>query len=527
MTPEPTAHGTRIGRSWMRTLVYATIGLISVFFGIALGNLVASWGNPAFGPIVVVASSAIDVPPAVVKEWAVQTFGTSTKSVVVLVVILAVIVISALAGMLARRRLAAGIAVLGGLSVLGIVAALWRPDDGISAAIPVVVTGAASMLALAALVHLARSPASDQRNVGREPAVDGPVNRRSLLLGGLGLIGLGSFALAGAQATGGRGTVVSPAGSAPVPQPSLSGLPPGVQAPIVGLPPFITPTDDFYRIDTAVVVPQVAADRWTLEIGGLVRTPFTVTYAELMDMPMVDRDVTIMCVSNPVGGDYIGTARWTGTPLMPILERAGIQSGADQLFSTSVDGWTCSTPLAGLAEREPLLVVAMNGEPLPADHGYPVRMIIPGLYGFISATKWVMSIEAATYADMPAYWTVRGWATDAPVLTGSVIRVPASGSVKAGTVNIGGVAWAMDGDGVSRVEVQVDDGPWQTAQLAQVPNPVTWRQWWLPWQAAPGVHVLRVRATNGRGEVQTGVERDVIPAGATGWHTIAVDVTEA
>jgi DMSO/TMAO reductase YedYZ molybdopterin-dependent catalytic subunit len=292
----------------------------------------------------------------------------------------------------------------------------------------------------------------------------------------------------------------------------------------VGLPPFITPNDEFYRIDTAVVVPQVAADRWTLDFGGMVRSPFTLTYAELMRLPMIDRDVTIMCVSNPVGGDYIGTARWTGTPLMPLLDRAGIAAGAEQLFSTSIDGWTCSTPLAGLAEREPMLVVAMNGEPLPADHGYPVRMIIPGLYGFISATKWVASIEAATYADMPAYWSVRGWATDAPVLTGSIIKVP-SGSIAAGPANLGGVAWAMDGEGVSRVEVQIDDGPWQQAKLAGELNSVTWRQWWLPWEATPGVHVARVRATNGRGEVQTGVERDVIPAGATGWHAIAFEVT--
>lgn len=518
----PPASGIRRAEGG-RVVIFAVAGLASAFFGIAIGHLVASWGNPAFAPISVVASSAIDLPPAVVKEWAVQTFGTATKSVVVVVVAAFVSLLAVVAGICSRTRLWLGVVILVGMSVIGVIAAIARPDDGLGATIPALVAGVAAPVALIALVHLARGGVATRE--ATDPLIASqPVNRRAVLLGTLGFAGLGAVALAGSTASNTRVSIATPSASSAATSPSAPVVPAGALAPIVGLPPFITPNDAFYRIDTAVVVPQVAADRWTLDFGGMVRNPFTLTYDELMRQPMIDRDVTIMCVSNPVGGEYIGTARWTGTPLMPLLEQAGVDAGAEQLFSTSIDGWTCSTPLDGLARREPLLVVAMNGEPLPIDHGYPVRMIVPGLYGFISATKWITSIEAATYADMPAYWTVRGWATDAPVLTGSVIKVPNSGVLSAGPTNLGGVAWAMDGNGVSQVEVQIDDGPWQPAKLADAVNPVTWRQWWLPWQATPGVHVLRVRATNGRGEVQTGAERDVIPAGATGWHTVAVEV---
>ncbi len=208
---------------------------------------------------------------------------------------------------------------------------------------------------------------------------------------------------------------------------------------------------------------------------------------------------------------------------MPLLERAGIDAGADQLLSASVDGWTCSTPIEGLADREPLLVIGMNGEPLPIEHGFPVRMVIPGLYGFISATKWVTRIEATTYAAQPAYWTVRGWATDAPVLTSSRIDVP-GGEIAAGPVQLGGLAWAMDGDGVSAVQVRIDEGDWQDAQLAEQLSPVAWRQWWIDWDASAGEHSVAVRAVNGRGEVQTGDIRDVIPDGATGYDIRTITV---
>lgn len=509
--------------------IYALLGVLAAGFGVAIGTLVAAFIDPAYAPIEVVASTAIDLPPQAVKEWATSTFGTASKSVVVGVVVVAVIAIAAWAGVASRMRPRFGIQVMLLAGVVGAVAALLRPVDAFLAPLPSLVAGAAAALALWWLLRMAQPTRVDiHEGVGiHEGDASGPkeVSRRGVLLGIGSVVVVGGAALASARWLTTRASAVASRVAAVLPKPvePLPPLPAGVQAPVPGMTPFITPNADFYRIDTAVIVPQVTAEEWTLSFDGMVRRPFTLTYAELLDMPMVERDITIMCVSNPIGGDLIGTARWLGTPLLPLLERAGIEPGADQLFSTSVDGWTCSTPLEGLAEREPLLAIGMNGEPLPIEHGFPVRMIIPGLYGFISATKWVTRISATTYAQDPAYWTVRGWATDAPVLTGSRIDLP-QGSVTVGQAAIGGVAWAMDGDGISRVEVSIDDGPWQDAQLADQPTPRTWRQWWLEWEATPGRHTIAVRATNGLGETQTSEVRDVVPSGATGYDVGVVEV---
>ena len=513
--------------------LYALLGVLAAGFGVAIGTLVAALIDPAYSPIEVVASTAIDLPPQAVKEWATSTFGTASKSVVVGVVVVAVIAIAAWAGVASRTRSRFGIQVMLVAGVVGAVAALLRPVDALLAPLPSLVAGAAAALALWWLLRMARPSwpvSASNRDFGTTESRDNwqepkEVSRRGVLLGIGGVVVVGGAALASARWLTTRASAVASRVAAVLPKAAepLAPLPASVQAPVPGMTPFITPNTDFYRIDTAVIVPQVTAEEWTLSFDGMVRRPFTITYADLLDMPMVERDVTIMCVSNPIGGDLIGTARWLGTPLLPLLERAGIEPGADQLFSTSVDGWTCSTPLDGLTEREPLLAIGMNGEPLPIEHGFPVRMIIPGLYGFISATKWVTRISATTYAQDPAYWTVRGWATDAPVLTGSRIDLP-QGSVTVGQTAIGGVAWAMDGDGISRVEVSIDDGPWQEAQLADQPNPRTWRQWWLEWEATPGRHTIAVRATNGLGETQTSEVRDVVPSGATGYDVGVVEV---
>ena len=542
---QPTPARIGSGPAWL----YAVFGVLAAAFGVAIGTLVAAFIDPAYAPIEVVASTAIDIPPAVVKEWATSTFGTASKSVVVGVVAVAVVAIAAWSGVASRRRPRFGIQVMLVAGVVGAVAALLRPVDAFLAPLPSLAAGVAAALALWWLLRMARPSAvaapesvpdmptdglkevspGHQDLPGRESlgmsAEVQSVSRRGVLLGVGGVVVVGGAALASARWLTTRASAVASRVAAVLPSPAevLPPLPASVQAPVPGMAPFVTPNADFYRIDTAVIVPQVTAEEWTLSFDGMVRRPFTITYAELLEMPMVERDVTIMCVSNPIGGDLIGTARWLGTPLLPLLERAGIEPGADQIFSTSIDGWTCSTPLDGLAEREPLLAIAMNGEPLPIEHGFPVRMIIPGLYGFISATKWVTQITGTTYAADPAYWTVRGWATDAPVLTGSRIDLP-DGSLSVGQTAIGGVAWAMDGDGISRVEVSIDDGPWQDAQLAEQPNPRTWRQWWLEWEATPGRHSIAVRATNGLGETQTSEVADVVPSGATGYDVGVVEV---
>ena len=512
------------GRTWGGYVwLYALIGVLAAGFGVAIGTLVAALIDAAYAPIEVVASTAIDLPPQAVKEWATSTFGTASKSVVVGVVVAAVIAIAAWAGAAARTRPRFGIQVMLVGGVVGAVAALLRPVDAFLAPLPSLVAGVAAAFALWWLLRMAR-PTPDAPSTA-SPSAPKEVSRRGVLLGIGGVVVVGGAALASARWLTTRASAVASRVAAVLPKAAepLAPLPASVQAPVPGMTPFITPNADFYRIDTAVIVPQVTAEEWTLSFDGMVRRPFAISYAELLEMPMVERDITIMCVSNPIGGDLIGTARWLGTPLLPLLERAGIEPGADQLFSTSVDGWTCSTPLDGLAEREPLLAIGMNGEPLPIEHGFPVRMIIPGLYGFISATKWVTRISATTYAQDPAYWTVRGWATDAPVLTGSRIDLP-QGSLTVGQTAIGGVAWAMDGDGISRVEVSIDDGPWQDAELAEQPTPRTWRQWWLEWEATPGQHMIAVRATNGLGETQTSEVRDVVPSGATGYDVGVVEV---
>lgn len=512
----------------MTNTLYGVIGVASAGFGVAVGTLVAAFTDPAFAPIEVVASTAVDIPPAVVKEWATSTFGTATKSIVVVVVIIAVMVLSAWAGVLARRRIGLGMQMMLVGGAAGAVAALLRPIDTLLAPMPALVAGGAAAVTLWALVRWSVTDVAvipDGMTSGEVVAPAPAVNRRGFLLGVGGVVVVGGAVFAGARWLTNQASAVASRVATVLPRPlaPLPALPASVQAPVPGMTPFITPNSDFYRIDTAILVPQLPAEEWSLTIDGMVRRPLTITYADLLAMEMVERDVTLMCVSNPVGGDLIGTARWLGTPLMPLLERAGIEGGADQLLSTSIDGWTCSTPLDGLGEREPLLVVGMNGEPLPIQHGFPVRMVIPGLYGFISATKWVTSIQVTTYAAEPAYWTVRGWATDAPVLTGSRIDLP-SGSLSAGLTGIAGIAWAMDADGISRVEVSVDEGAWQDATLADQPTPRTWRQWWIDWEASPGPHVIAVRATNGRGEVQTSEVQDVIPSGATGYDTRFVDI---
>lgn len=288
--------------------------------------------------------------------------------------------------------------------------------------------------------------------------------------------------------------------------------------------PYLTPNDTFFLIDTAWAIPEVDRDFWTLDIDGLVDRPLSLTYSDLLQRRLVERIITIGCVSNEVGGPYIGTARWLGVPLREILDEAGVQDGADQVFSTSIDGWTCGFPVADAFDgRDALIAIGMNGETLPPDHGFPARLVVPGLYGYVSATKWLRRITLTTWDD-EGYWIPRGWSREAPVKTQSRIGLPADGSsLPAGTAVIAGVAWAMP-RGIDAVEVRIDDGPWQRAALGAEPTADAWRQWRLEWSATPGEHRITVRATDGFGDVQTSDRSPVDPDGATGHHSIRVSV---
>ncbi|MER7439728.1 molybdopterin-dependent oxidoreductase [Micromonospora avicenniae] len=342
-----------------------------------------------------------------------------------------------------------------------------------------------------------------------------------VLLGTAAVAGFGGRWLAGRRGvSAAREAVVLPAPASPAPA-----LPAGADLSLPQLDPYVSSNFGFYRIDTALVVPQVDPESWRLRIHGRVRNPITLSFADLLARPMVERYVTLACVSNEVGGDLIGNARWLGVPIRDLLDEVEPEEGADQVVGRSVEGWTCGTPTAALRDgRDALLAVGMNGEPLPVEHGFPVRMVVPGLYGYVSACKWVTELELTSFADFDAYWVPRGWSPQGPIKTQSRIDTPRPRNrLTAGPVMVAGVAWAQH-RGIRRVEVRVDDDPWQEAELAPTVSVDTWVQWSWRWEATPGTHRLQVRATDATGETQTDRRQDVVPDGATGWHTIRVTV---
>nr|MBA3287491.1 molybdopterin-dependent oxidoreductase [Acidimicrobiia bacterium] len=314
--------------------------------------------------------------------------------------------------------------------------------------------------------------------------------------------------------------------SAVLPRPSRAATPPPTQPfEVDGLSPYVIPNADFYRIDTALTTPQVDADRWKLRLTGLVDRPLELDYEELLSLDSIEETVTIACVSNEVGGRLVGNAVWQGVPLAALLERAGVQATATQIVGRSVDGFTAGFPVDVVNGRTALVAYAMNGEPLPADHGYPARLIVAGLYGYVSATKWLEEIELTTWEAFDGYWVPRGWSKEGPIKTASRIDVPRSGArLVAGPQPIAGVAWAPS-RGIDLVEVQVDDGSWQRAELGRVASGNTWVQWRLEWEAEPGEHIIRVRATDGDGVTQTEETAAPAPNGASGWHSRQVRVT--
>ncbi|GAA3117372.1 hypothetical protein GCM10017600_14250 [Streptosporangium carneum] len=353
-------------------------------------------------------------------------------------------------------------------------------------------------------------------------------DRRGLLIGALGGIAVAGVSGVVGQMLSGRSTVNTARAGLTLPGPAVPArpIPAGADLRIRGLSPFVTPNHDFYRVDTALVLPQVDPRAWTLKIHGMVDRPVEITFADLMKRPVIEADVTLCCVSNDIGGPYIGNARWLGVSLASVLRDAGVHRDADMLLSTSADGWTCGTPVDVVLDgRNALLAFAMNGEALPVQHGFPVRQVVPGLYGYVSATKWVTDIKVTRFDRDEAYWTPRGWSPRGPIKTESRIDLPRDGArVAAGRTVIAGVAWAQH-KGIDAVEVRVDDGPWRQARLADAPTADTWRQWVVDdWDATPGSHSIQVRATDATGYTQTEERAPVGPDGATGWHSVDVEV---
>ncbi|EWT00979.1 oxidoreductase [Intrasporangium oryzae NRRL B-24470] len=491
-----------------------TVGLATLVAAI-LEGLGASGGQPA--PIAAVGGAFIDRTPSWLKDAAIATFGTNDKRALLVGTVVVLAVLCAVVGMIARRRLTAGLVLFALLGLVGVAAVLSRPGAAPSDIIPTVLG------TMAGLWFLSRTPATSASATA--PAGEGaPSPARRWLLGGL--VG-GAAAYVGGFLSGGSAAATASrdaAAAAPARAAKVT-IPAGADLKIPGATPFIVPNQDFYRIDTAIVVPRLDAAQWKLKVTGMVDREVEIDWAGLRSKPMQEALITLTCVSNEVGGDLAGNAVWTGWPVRELLAMAGPKAGADMVLQTSADGWTCGTPLSTLTDdRNAMLAVRMNGEPLPFEHGFPVRLVVPGLYGYVSATKWVTELKVTTFAQDQGYWTPRGWSPLGPIKTASRIDVPRTGaSVKAGTVAVAGVAWAQH-RGISKVEVQIDTGPWVAARLAADASIDAWRQWVYEWQATRGSHDIRVRAYDGSGQPQSPLEARPDPDGATGIHTVTVRV---
>ncbi|GAA2783012.1 molybdopterin-dependent oxidoreductase [Crossiella cryophila] len=499
----------------------ALIGLLGVLAALGAGHLAAGVLEPGASPLLAVGNAAIDATPAVVKDFAVRTFGTADKLVLLIGMAVVLAGLGVLAGLLSRRAPRAGQALAVGLGALGMLAVYTRPDLGQFA----LLAPAVSLFAGLGAFTWLHGRALDVR------ATDGLAqDRRRFLLGSVAIAaGAGLSGLAG-QLLGRRVDVAASQDTvAPVlPRAAkATPIPPGADFAADGTPTFLTPNADFYRIDTAFSVPRLRAEDWELRIHGMVERELRISFADLVNRPLVERTITMTCVSNEVGGPYVSTATFTGVDLRALLLEAGVKTGADQLATTSSDGWTCGTPLSVLLEpdRGALLAIGMNGRPLPAEHGFPVRMVTPGLYGYVGATKWIVEAEVTTFADFEPYWIRRGWGRLGPVKTQSRVDRPNGfAKVPAGRVVVAGTAWAQH-TGVSTVEVRVDGGPWRTATLSAESTVDTWRMWRAEFDLAPGGHTVECRATDRSGYTQTAQRADVVPDGATGWHSKFFTVT--
>ena len=554
-------------------------GLVAAAVALATGELVCGLLDDGPSLVSAVGTQFIDRFAGDLKEFAVRVFGTNDKVALVFGIVVVSLVFGALLGRLARRRFvfgALGYVAFGAVGLLCYLAdPLGSPPTGIAAAMAAVLTGIASLAWLFRLGRLRRPapPAAGPVAIGLETVPRHRPSRR-LFLAAAAVLGIGATSAAVLGRRFARSTVVEsarrrtvlPEPAAPVKAPKLS--PSTTAAPatsttpattiapettaadtaaastttttvaetttaaagpaaseVEGITPYITPNRGFYRIDTALIKPQVDVSSWLLGVTGLVERPFEIGYDELVAMSTAEDTVTLQCVSNEVGGTLVGNAVWQGVPLATLLARAGVQPGATQIVGRSVDDFTAGFPTAvGLDGRTALVAVGMNGEPLPVDHGFPARLIVAGLYGYVSATKWLAEIELTTLDGFDGYWIPRGWSKDGPIKTASRIDVPrADMFLRPGRHPIAGVAWAPV-QGVAAVEVQVDDGPWMAARLGDTTSGNTWAQWVVDWDATPGAHILRVRAIGRDGVTQTEQVAPPIPNGASGWHSRRVRV---
>lgn len=501
-------------------------GLLATLVALGVAELVAG-ALGARSLVVAIGDVVIDRVPGWLERFAIATLGTADKPVLVVGILVVSALVGAALGRLARTRLALASAGLVAFGALGVAASLTdaRTDPG--QAVAVAAAGAVAGITALVLLTRAADPTRSARSVDTDPTL---FERRRFLA-----LASASAAVGVLGAAGGR-LLASPRidrlrEAIALPRPTATAVPlaPRAGLDVEGLTPLRVPNTEFYRIDTALLVPEVDPDGWRLEVRGMVDRPFTLTYDELLELSTVEGDVTLACVSNEVGGGLVGNARWQGVPLRDLLERAGVQPGATQIMGRSVDGFTAGFPVelglragSGPGDVAALVAVGMNGEPLPQVHGFPARLVVPGLYGYVSATKWLSAIELTTF-DEEGYWIPRGWSREGPVKTQARIDVPRRGDVPAGRQPVAGVAWAPS-RGIDRVEVRVDEGPWQEARLSDSLGVDAWRQWVWEWDATPGTHTITARATDGTGEVQTSRVAPPAPDGASGHHSVRVTV---
>ncbi len=498
-------------------------GVLGGLSGIAVADLVAWFLAPTGAPIPAVGTMIINLLPAGMVNWGKETLGTADKPFLIAIIFLGVLALCGLAGALELRRPYAGGLIFAAIAAIGLIAVLTGPSGSVRSIVPTVLGLLVGYLVLRELIARLRRWLPRHGYPGDAAAL--PARRTFLIWVGVVSVAAVVGEIAGRALTAAAGAVEDARTKLKLPTPvKTDPVPTGANLNVDGLSTYVTPNDDFYRIDTALQLPTIEAADWTLTISGLVENEVTINYADLLAKPLIEHVATLTCVSNEIGGDLISNASWLGYPIRDLLAQAKPTSGADMVLSTSEDGWTAGTPLTALTDpkRMALLAIGMNGEPLPIEHGYPVRMVVPGLYGYVSATKWVREMKVTTFAKDQGYWTPLGWSAKGPIKTGSRIDVPKKRKVSAGEVMIAGVAWDQH-TGIAKVEVGID-GQWHEAQLAEVTGVDTWRQWLYRWTATPGTYQVAVRATNADGELQTDKSAPPAPDGATGWHTVTITV---
>jgi DMSO/TMAO reductase YedYZ molybdopterin-dependent catalytic subunit len=516
------------------TVLGGLAGLLAGAAGVAVSEAVTALLAGVTSPLLSVGNRAVDEAPRPLKEWAIVHFGTHDKPVLIGGVVVTVAVLATVAGALGVRRPRLAFGLFAALLAVATAAVVTDRAATAGTALRLVPVIAMVVVALGALVVLLTAFGRPQLPAVREL---GPVEGDQLPAGFdrrvflRSVVAVGVVAAAGglvARAYGGLAATASRAGiRLPAPAVPAPPVPPGASLDVPGITPYLTSNAAFYRVDNALRIPDVPAEGWRLRIHGMVDHELELTFADVLERRLVENRITLTCVSNEVGGGYVGNAAWLGVPIADLLAEAGVQDGADAVRSTSQDGFTVGTPLAVLTDQDrgALLAIGMNGEPLPLKHGFPARMVVPGLYGYVSATKWVVDLEVTRFRDFKAYWTTRGYAAEAPIKTMSRLDVPRSfAHVKAGRVPVAGVAWAQH-TGIAKVEVRIDDGAWNEATLAAEDGIDTWRQWVWRWDATPGDHRIEVRATDRSGYTQTAKTAPIAPDGATGLPTNYVTVT--